>query len=280
MKKVFLLSALIALVLLITAIAFVFIRSNAIINKKYNVALVDVIIPKDSVSLAAGKRIAWTRGCYGCHTQNLGGYVEVNWEGDTGADKLRITNISKVIPQYSDKELFRLIKHGIKKDGTGLWGMTVGMFVNLSEKDICRLIAHLRTVPAIENELPKTSFTFKGRMKIISGEVVPEVTTARKKAVNKIHYPDNPTEVQQGNYLALTSCTECHGYDLRGAYGNPPLLIAKAYKEEEFVKFLKTGKALGGRELKLMSDMCRKRFIHYSEEEIKAIHSFIMQLEK
>lgn len=189
-----------------------------------------------------------------------------------------IANISKVIPQYSDKELFRLIKHGIKKDGTGLWGMTVGMFVNLSQKDICRLIAHLRTVPVVENELPQTHFTFKGRMKIISGEIMPEVTIARKKAVIKFNYTDHPTVVQQGNYLALTSCTECHGYNLRGAYGNPPLLIAKAYKEAEFVKFLKMGKALGDRELPLMSDMCRKRFTHYSEEEIKAIYAFLNQL--
>jgi hypothetical protein len=57
-------------------------------------------------------------------------------------------NVSKKIPQYSDKELFRLFKHGIKKDETGLWSMPAGMFVNLSPKDICRLIAYLRTVPA------------------------------------------------------------------------------------------------------------------------------------
>ncbi len=46
----------------------------------------------------------------------------------------------------------------------------------------------------------------------------------------------------------------------RGADGNPPLIIAKAYKETDFVKFLQTGNALGDRALKLMSDMCRKRF--------------------
>jgi cytochrome c553 len=98
--------------------------------------------------------------------------------------------------------------------------------------------------------------------------------------VNRFPYPDNPTIIQKGNYLALTTCVECHGYDLRGAYGNPPLTIAKAYKEGEFVKFLKTGNVLGNRELPLMSDMCRRRFTHYSEEEIKSIYAFLMQLEK
>ena len=65
----------------------------------------------------------------------------------------------------------------------------------------------------------------------------------------------------------------------KGRFGSPPLVIAKAYKEAEFVQFLRTGKAIGNRELPLMSDVSRNRFIHYSEEEIKAIYAFLMQLE-
>ncbi|MEO5997732.1 MAG: hypothetical protein ABIN89_13415 [Chitinophagaceae bacterium] len=280
MKKAIAISLIIIIGLLISVISYVFIRSNAIINQKYNVPLVDVFIPTDAISKATGKKIALTRGCYGCHNKNLSGAVFLDWESDTGSDILVAANISKIIPQYSDKELFRLLKHGIKKDGKGLWGMSVGMFVNLSANDISLLIAHLRSVPAIDNELPKTSFSFRGRMNIISGEVVPEVTTARNKAVNKFHYTDSPTVVQQGNYLVITACPECHGYDLQGAYGSPPLIIAKAYKKAEFIKFLKTGKALGGRELKLMSSVCRTRFAYFSEEELKSIYAFLKQLDK
>lgn len=226
MKKLFVLSTLIALLLLITAISYVFIQSNAIINKKYNVPLVDVVIPKDSASLAAGKKIALTRGCYGCHNKNLSGDYYPYWE--TG---MVAANISKKIPTYSNKELFRLFRHGIKKDGTGLWSMPAGMFVNLSEKDIQRLIAYLRTVPAVENELPNTAFNFKGRMKIISGEIISEVSMARA-AVKKFNYPDNPTIVEQGNYLALTTCTECHGYDFRALMAIPLYLLQKRIRRK------------------------------------------------
>jgi cytochrome c553 len=272
MKKRLVISTLLVLCLIITGIAYIFIRSNTIIYKKYNVALVDVVIPHDSLSIAAGKKIALTRGCYGCHNDKLSGNVYLDWEAGMIA-----ANISKRIPQYSDKELFRLFKHGVKKDGTSLWSMPAGMFVNLSKKDISRLIAHLRTIPQVEDTLPSTAFSFRGRMKIISSELLSEVSLARQ-AVKKINFPENPSAVQQGKYLVLTTCTECHGYDLRGAYGNPPLLVAKAYKEDEFVKFLKTGKALGGRELPLMSDMCRSRFSFYSEDEIKSIYTFLKQL--
>ncbi len=66
--------------------------------------------------------------------------------------------------------------------------------------------------------------------------------------------------------------------NLHGYHGSPPLTIAKAYKESDFVKFLKTGNALNNRELPLMSSVCRSRFTYYSEEEIKAIYAFLVQL--
>jgi len=274
MKKFIIVSILVVSALLIAATSYVFIRSNTIIYQKYNVALVNVTIPRDSISMAAGKKIALTRGCYGCHNNSLSGEVYPYWE--TG---MIAANISKKIPQYSDNELFRLFKHGIKKDGTGLWSMPVGMFVNLSEKDICKLIGFLRSVPAVENKLPTTAFSFKGRIKIITGEIISEVSMARQAAI-KFDYPENPTIIQQGNYLVLTTCTECHGYDLKGAYGTPPLSIAKAYSERQFVKFLHTGNAIGNRELPMMSETCRTRFVHYSDEEIKSIHAFLMQLKQ
>lgn len=274
MKKFIVISVLIILALLIIGISYVFIRSNSIIYKKYDVPLGHVTIPHDSASIAAGKKIALTRGCYGCHNKNLTGNFYPYWEAGMVA-----ANISKKIHQYSDNELYRLFRHGIKKDGTALWAMPAGMFVNFSEKDIYRLIAHLRTIPPGENKLPRTAFSFTGRLKILSGEYKSEVSIARRD-VKKFNYPENPTVVEQGKYLVLTTCSECHGYDLRGAYGSPPLIIAKAYKEHEFVKFLHTGKALGNRELFMMSETCRTRFIHYSEEEIKSIYAFLMQMEK
>src|SRR5215212_4782457 len=103
MKKFIVISTLIVCGLSIIAISYVFIRSNAIIYKKYEVALVDIAIPHDPISIAAGKKIAQTRGCYGCHNENLSGNFYPDWE--TG---MVAANISKKIPQYSDKELFRL----------------------------------------------------------------------------------------------------------------------------------------------------------------------------
>ena len=272
MRKRILISLLAAVAVTISAVIYIYVKSNAIIYQKYDVPLVSLTMQKEASSIEAGKKIALTRGCHGCHTEDLSGKFYPDWDAGMVA-----ANISKKIPDYSDQELFRLFRHGIKKDGTGLWGMPAGMFVNLADKDISHLIAHLRTVPPVEKELPTTAFNFKGRTNIVRGKIKPEVLVARED-VTPFTYPDNPTVIQQGKYLVLTTCTECHGHDFRGLFGCPPLLITKTYKEAEFLKLLKTGKALGERELPLMSLVSRGRFTHYSEDEMKAMYGFLMQL--
>lgn len=271
MKKRILISTLAVVAVVISAVMYVYVKSNSILYQKYDVPLVPMTVQKEASSRETGKKIALTRGCYGCHTETLAGKWH-DWDGQQIAP-----NISKKIPQYSDEELYRLFKHGIKRDGVALWSMPAGMYANFSEKDISHLIAHLRTVPAIENDLPATAVNFKSRWQIVTGKLKSEFALAREDT-KRPSFPDNPSVTQQGQYLVATTCTECHGSDLRGRWGSPPLVIAKTYKEADFLKLLKTGKALGERELPLMSQVSRGRFTHFSEDEMKAIHAFLLQL--
>ena len=64
MKKVIVISIFIVFGLLITAISFIIIRSDAIIKQKYNVRLVDVVIPKDTASLAPGQKQTCSKKLY------------------------------------------------------------------------------------------------------------------------------------------------------------------------------------------------------------------------
>jgi mono/diheme cytochrome c family protein len=49
---------------------------------------------------------------------------------------------------------------------------------------------------------------------------------------------DDPLSV--GRYLALTSCTECHGMDLRGhPPESPDLRIAAAFSPEAFTELMR-----------------------------------------
>ena len=54
-------------------------------------------------------------------------------------------------------------------------------------------------------------------------------------------------------------------------------MIAPAYSPETFRRLLRTGKALGERELKLMSSIARDDLSYLSDEEIEQIYRFLTE---
>ena len=56
----------------------------------------------------------------------------------------------------------------------------------------------------------------------------------------------------------------------------PDLRIAASYSLEQFTHLMRTGKASGNRELKLMSSVARNRFSHFTDDEIQAQHSYLV----
>ena len=90
--------------------------------------------------------------------------------------------------------------------------------------------------------------------------------------------PDPADAVAHGKYLAHTTCTECHGPELRGWGGDDPapsLIVASAYSPEAFERLMKTGQSLTGRDLGLMKEVALGRFSHFTSEEIGAIHAYL-----
>ncbi|MDM4766597.1 c-type cytochrome [Pelomonas sp. SE-A7] len=81
----------------------------------------------------------------------------------------------------------------------------------------------------------------------------------------------------------MTTCIECHGFSLHAdepwASGGPPfapdLRLIAAYGPAEFRTLMKTGRALGDRELKMMSGVARGRFSHFSEQELADLYRFL-----
>jgi hypothetical protein len=51
--------------------------------------------------------------------------------------------------------------------------------------------------------------------------------------------------------------------------------MTQSYDLEQFTRLMRTGKALGDRELELMSSVSRDGFSHLTDEEIAAIHAYL-----
>ena len=81
--------------------------------------------------------------------------------------------------------------------------------------------------------------------------------------------------------LALTTCNECHGLTLQADSPfddeTAPSLVAviAGYDEATFTKLMRTGKAIGDRELEMMSGVARGRFVHLRDDEVRDLFAYL-----
>jgi len=265
-------------ILALIALAYIYVKSSTTINQKFSVQQhsQELEIPSDSSSLAEGKKLAATRGCFGCHGPDGQGKVLTTIAYST---RLVATNLSQAVQRYSFAELEKIIRHGIRPDSTSVLAMPSEVYNTLSDSDLEKIIAYLETLPESNPGLPETNLGPVGRFLILNEES--SVLSAKHIDQQAPHSSEVPkkTVKEFGEYLITTTCTECHGMDLMGdeVVGNvsPPLTVVKGYSKESFKKLMNTGIALGGRELELMSDVSQERFNHFTDEEIEAMYEYL-----
>lgn len=106
------------------------------------------------------------------------------------------------ISRYTDGELFRVITTGVTKEGKALFPvMPYHYYGRMDEEDIYSIIAYIRTLPALKNEVPASSPDFP--MSIIIN------TIPSKAALTKM--PPQTDVVNYGKYMTnAAACIECH----------------------------------------------------------------------
>jgi cytochrome c553 len=251
-------------------LAVIYARSHQVITKTYPVPLSWMAGASDAPSVAEGERIARIRGCYGgCHGTRLEG--EIFWD-EPGVATIAAPNLTRIVRQYSDPELERVIRRGVRNNGRSVFVMPSDMFVGLADEDIQAIIAFLRSQPEEDGIGPRTEVGLIGRVGLTIGlfkPMAPGIVDSSPKTV-----PRNDP-VDWGRYLVRTSCTECHGMELRGDGTTPDLAIAGAFSEEAWDALMTLGTGLGGRDLELMGRVARSRFAYFSAEERGAVHTYL-----
>lgn len=264
----------VVLALLLVALVALYLISQRVIERERIPEGAAVAVPADVQSLAEGKRLARITGCTGCHSPDLGGQVFF----DEGLLVARVVapNLTTVFRDAPAEKLERAVRRGIGVDGRTLMGMPSGMYRNLSDEHLGRIFSWIRSLPVVERELPGTWLGPMARMMIVNGAFELDADVVDRLGMGDPK-PALDDPVALGDYLARIACTECHGHDLRGARNTPHLGIARAYTPQQFAHLMRTGEALGGRELELMSNVARGRFSHFTEEEVRALHTYLSQ---
>lgn len=266
-----LLLALIALVLL--AAATLYVLSARIVHRSYEEPLVAIAIPRDSASIAEGGRLAWVHGCRGCHMETLTGQ---DFEDNFLIGHLVAPNLTASAQKYSDPELLRIIRRGVRPDGRSVLAMPSEMFAPLTDADAGLIIAYIRSLPPVPGYPPSITLGPLAWVGLVTSKYRP--AAALVKVADSLTaagaYPTGDQPHADGAYLVRTSCTECHGLTLNGDFG-PDLRVAATYTPEQFAHFFKTGEALGGRETKMMSKVARSRFSRLTDAQVAAVYGYL-----
>lgn len=198
---------------------------------------------------------------------------------------------------WTDGEIYRAITEGVNKDGKALFPIMPHPFYGQLEKeDLYSVIAYLRTLDPIENEVPESESFFPMNF------IINTIPQPAKHTMVK----DTSDPVTWGKYLvASASCIDCHTPMERGAYiagmdfagGNEfPMIDGSIvqtanispdvktgignWDEDQFVKKFKTYADTTFKydiipNGQFNTSMPWKQYSKMSEEELKAIYAYL-----
>lgn len=237
-------------------------------------------VPDDPATIERGRHLAVTRGCHGCHGRRLEGHdFGAEW---APVERVVAPNLAAYARKHDAATLEAAIRQGIGADDRALWSMPSYNFAHLRDEDVAALIAFLRSVPVADDPLPQSSLGWTLRWQIATGQETHMVDWVADVPPLRID-PEAQPALARGEYLAMTTCNECHGLDLRGAVFpgdvTPDLAIVSAYPEEDFRRLLTQGVGIGGRkDLGLMSDVAKTRFAHLTDQEFADLRAFLLTI--
>lgn len=293
MQKAFkiILGILVGLFVIIAGLGFLArTRSQAALGKTYAVKVRPVAIPADAATVARGRHIAETRGCNDCHGRDYAGakVIEDGAMGRLYGSNLTPGKGSKVAG-FTDEDWVRAIRHGVGKDGRGLFIMPSMEYSHFSDEDLAAVIAFLKTVPAVDREPVAPAYGPISQIlltlspeKMIAAAALDHANLAPPVAIAKA-----PT-AEYGRYVAA-SCMGCHGANFSGGkieMGPPDWPLAAnltkhadgrlaKWTEQDFITVIRTAKRPDGT---VLNPVMPAAFGGMDDVELRALWAFFQSL--
>ena len=194
--------------------------------------------------------------------------------------RLVAPSLPRAVRRYDDAQLDAIIRHGVRPDGRSVLVMPAESYQAMSDADLGGIIAYLRTLPVTNGTpLPATQPRVLGRVGLALGKFRP---VTQMVSSSPLPPPAGTPSAEHGRYLARIVCGHCHGTDLRGSsnadFTSPTLQVVRGYSLQELATLLRTGQALGRRELKVMSPVARRCLWLLRDDEIAALYEYLHAL--
>ncbi len=291
LKKILLGVAAIVLLGLLGGGAFVWSKVAAYdesIAKVYDIPLTDVTLSEDPAVLERGKHIVESiGGCQGCHGDNFGGGKSEPL-GPLGT--LVYPNVTAGkggrLAEYSNAELVRLFKHGVKRNGKTALMMPSNEFSWWPMEDVVAVISYLRTLPPVDGQPGVIEVSAMAKF-IDRIDGIP-LDVARRINHTVVETPPAPAPTKEYGAFLARGCG-CHGATFGGGPipGTPPDFPVplnltphetglKEYSFADFEKVLREGVRKNGQKLNPFMPVATTK--NMNDTEMHALWEFIHAL--
>jgi cytochrome c553 len=267
----------------LAAVAYLYITTGAQLTKVYDVQPAVVEIPDSPPSELDGFQQLMVSFCADCHGPGLGG--QIMGEEDPMLFVISSANLTSgeggVGGTFTDEDWVRAIRHGVAEDGTPLLIMPSNYFQTLGEEDLQAIVAHIRTLPPIDNVIHEPTVGPIGRFGLLQDpSLIPAAVIDQEAPV-----PSSPppgVTLERGEYVAYI-CTLCHGPDFSGGpTASSGLNLTPAgnlahWTEADFINTIRTGTTPDGNTFDPL-EMPWKQISLLSDEDLKAIWLYLQSL--
>lgn len=272
-----------AILVILLAAGTLYVLGGSVLESDDTFADETLTSPADSAALARGAYIVSTHGCQDCHTENLSGQVFV----DAPPFLVSASNLTSgkggIGSIYSEADWERAIRHGVRPGNKGLLIMPSKAYHELSDDETADLIAYLKTIPPVDNELPKTELRPMGRILAGTGGLHSSASEIDHTKAHLAMAPSLTTPAEYGKYRTAL-CGYCHGADLHGAPPldpeSPPapdLFVVTGWTLDQFKTLMRTGVNPNGVEYN-PEHMPWTAFRHMTDAEMEAIYAYLQTL--
>jgi mono/diheme cytochrome c family protein len=229
--------------------------------------------------------------CTECHGANLGGGTMID---DPAIGTVLGPNITQgrgsVVLHYGPADWDRAVRHGIAPSGRPTL-MPAQDFRLMSDEELSDILAYIRTMPPVDNEVGAIRIGPLGRVLVALGQIrfaADEIPS--HDAPHEARPPEAVASVEFGRHLSGV-CVGCHRADLSGGPimgGDPSWPPAAnltpdadglaAWSYEDFVRAMRDGKKPDGTDLLPPMDAMRNFTSNMTETELQAIWAYLESL--
>jgi mono/diheme cytochrome c family protein len=211
------------LALLVVVIAGLVIYVQLSWNKTYDIPYPDLKVSTDSAVIERGRYLVYGPAhCSNCHVASIEEYIDADngkeiplkggvefAMGPLGSlfTKNLTPDPSTGIGRYSDGQLFRMMRHAVKPDGTASIGLLMP-FWDMADEDLIAVVSYLRSMEPIQNTIPENHWTFMGKAVRVFASSFKPIESPNPPSLA----PPMEASIARGEYIAryVANCVGCH----------------------------------------------------------------------